>query len=86
MFEEHSCSPIVATFIRNSKQKTEADVIPKVLGECACSARSYRSWVFLHRRVEGIATDDLVNVSGRKFAWLNERIKTLNAQRRTSEA
>jgi len=70
MLKEHGCSPVVA----------------EVFGECACSAGSYGRWIFLHSRVECIASNDLVNVSGRKFAWLNERIKPLNAQCRASEA
>ena len=86
MLKEHGCSPVVATPVRSYQQDIARAIIPEVFGECACSAGSYGRWIFLHSRVERIASNDLVNVSGRKFAWLNERIKPLNAQCRASEA
>jgi hypothetical protein len=56
-------------------------VVGKVFGHLARSASSSLADVTGHSCVEGIATDNVMNVSGRERAWLGSRIKALEGQR-----
>ncbi len=63
-------------------------VVGRVLGEAARRAGGLRADVDfgVHARVEGIATDDLVKMPRTDDAGLDDRIKTLDDQSRTSES
>lgn len=61
-------------------------VIGKVLGHLAGSAGSPGADIAVHGGVEGISTDDVVNVGGRELAWLSSGIKTLSGQGRAWES
>ena len=82
MLKEHGCSPVVATPVRSYQQDIARAIIPEVFGECACSAGSYGRWIFLHSRVECIASNDLVNVR-RDLAWRDESKELLEVHKST---
>ena len=63
MLEEHDGGPVVG----------------EILGEGARRAGALLANITLHRRVEGIATNDLVKMGRRGTAGLNERVETLDA-------
>jgi hypothetical protein len=56
-------------------------VVGKVFGHLARSASSSFADIAGHSCVEGIATNNVMNVSGRECAWLGSRIKALESQR-----
>jgi hypothetical protein len=61
-------------------------VVGKVFGHLARSASSSLADITIHSCVESIATDNMMNVSGRERAWLGCRVKALEGQRRAWEA
>lgn len=61
-------------------------VIRKVLGHLAGSAGCPGGDIAGHCGVEGISTDDVVNVGGRELAGLSSGVKTLSGQGRAWES
>lgn len=70
MLEEHDCGPVIGEVFRES----------------ASRAAALLANITRHVRLEGIPTDDLVQMGGRRYARLDDGIEALNAHSRTSEA
>lgn len=70
--EVQNCSPVVREVLREA-----AGCASSLLGNILAR---------VHSRIEGISTDDLVEVGRRDGTRLNERVKTLDANSGTSES
>lgn len=68
------------------KVQCRRPVVGEILGHLAGSASSPLADVTVHGRVKRISTDDMMNMSRRKGAWLASGIKALEGQRRTWKA
>ena len=87
MPEEHGSSPVVAvTHLVQARIYSSSRVLPEVLSEGTSRASSHITRIFVHSRIERIASDDLMHMCGGQFARLDKGIKALNAQSRASKA
>ena len=69
--EVHVCSPVVA------------EIVGGTTGRAGSNRRDVRLW---HRRVEGVASHNLVHMRARHLVWLDKRVETLDGNLRAAES
>jgi hypothetical protein len=71
---------VVGPIGRVFEVQSSSPVVGEVIGHLARSARSARTNVAVHSRVESISTDDVMDMSGWERAWLRSGIEALECQ------
>jgi len=71
---------VVGPVRRMLEVQGSSPIVGKVLGHFAGGTGSPRADITLHRSIEGVSTNDMVNMGRRVRAWLDDRIQTLDGQ------
>jgi hypothetical protein len=80
------CDAVVGAIAGVLEVQCRGPVVGEVFGHLTGSASGPRSDVAIHGCVEGISTNNVMNMGGWESAWLSSGIKTLEGQCRAWEA
>ena len=82
----HDLDALVRAVLGALEEHDGRPVVGEVLGEGARGAAAALADIALHGGVEGVAAHDLVEMGRRDGAGLDQRVQTLDRQRRAAEA